>query len=74
VSPLERPAPPIGEDIHLPGPTVIPMLLAFSVALALVGVTTFWWLIPIGGVIALACLVRWIRDTRHEIDRLPPEH
>ena len=74
MSPLERPAPPVGEDIHLPGPTVLPMLVALGLALALVGVTTFWWLIVIGGVIALACIVRWIGEVRHEIDRLPPEH
>jgi predicted ABC-type sugar transport system permease subunit len=74
VSPLERPAPPVGEDIHLPGPTVLPMLVAMGFALALVGVTTFWWLIVIGGVIALACAVRWIREVRHAVDRLPPEH
>jgi hypothetical protein len=50
------------------------LLVALGSALALVGVTTFWWLIVIGGVIALPSLVRWIREARRQMDRLPPEH
>jgi hypothetical protein len=73
VSPLERPAPPASEDIHLPGSSVLPLLVALGSTLALVGVTTFWWLIVIGGVIALPALVHWIRDARREMDRLPPD-
>ena len=39
VSPLDPPVPPAGEEIHLPGPSIQPLLLAFGITLALVGVT-----------------------------------
>jgi hypothetical protein len=71
VTPLEPDTPPAGEDIHLPGPSVLPILTALGITLALVGVTTFWELSVIGGVITIACIVRWIKDTRHEVDELP---
>jgi hypothetical protein len=71
VTPLEPDTPPAGEDIHLPGPSILPILTALGITLALVGATTFWELSIIGGLITIACLVRWIKDTRHEVDELP---
>jgi hypothetical protein len=71
VSELEPQAPPVGEEIHLPGPSVIPALTALGITLALVGVTTFWWLSAIGVALTLGCIVRWIKDTRGEVDELP---
>jgi uncharacterized membrane protein len=37
-------------------------------------VTSWWYLIVFGAVLALWAFVRWIRSTRHEIDELPPGH
>ena len=71
MSRLEPEAPPVGEEIHLPGPSILPFLTAIGITLALVGVTTFIELTIIGGVLTIWCLVRWIKDTRHEIDELP---
>jgi hypothetical protein len=71
VTPLEPDTPPAGEDIHLPGPSILPILTALGITLALVGATTFWELSIIGGLITIACVVRWIKDTRHEVDELP---
>ncbi len=71
MSPLEPEIPPVGEDIHLPGPSILPILTALGITLALIGATTFWELSIIGGVLLIVCLVRWIKDTRHEIDELP---
>jgi hypothetical protein len=42
-----------------------------GITLALVGVTTFIELTVIGVLLTLYCLVRWIGDTRREIDELP---
>ena len=67
-------APPAGEEVHLPGPTIIPLLTAFGIALALVGVTTTWLLTIAGGILAIVCIVRWIRDARRDISNLPLEH
>jgi hypothetical protein len=71
MSPLEREAPPVGEEIHLPGPSILPVLTALGVTLVLVGVTTFVELTIAGGILTIVCAVRWIKDTRHEIDELP---
>jgi hypothetical protein len=71
VSPLEPDVPPAGEEVHLPGPTILPVLTGVGITLALVGVTTFIVLTYIGGLITIACVVRWIKDTRQDIDELP---
>jgi hypothetical protein len=71
VSPLDPELPPVGEEIHLPGPTVLPILTALGITLLLVGVTTFFELSVLGGLLTLGCAVRWIKDTRREVDELP---
>ena len=67
-------APPLGEEIHLPDPSLVPILNAVGVALALVGLTITYFLTAAGLVLFLVTLVRWIRNTRHEISELPAEH
>jgi hypothetical protein len=71
VSPLEPDVPPAGEEIHLPGPSILPVLTAVGITLALVGITTFIELTIIGGLLAIYAIVRWIKETRIEIDELP---
>jgi hypothetical protein len=39
-----------------------------------VGVVIAWWLIVIGGLIAIVAIYLWIRETREEISELPLEH
>jgi hypothetical protein len=71
VSPLDPELPPVGEEIHLPGPSILPLLTAVGITLALVGVTTFIELTVIGAILTIVCVFRWIKDTRREIDELP---
>ena len=71
MSPIDPDVPPAGEEIHLPGPTILPVLTALGITLLLVGVTTFIELTIIGGLLTVGCVVRWIKDTRREVDRLP---
>jgi hypothetical protein len=71
VSPLDPEVPPVGEEIHLPGPTILPVLTAVGITLALVGVTTFIEFTVAGVLLTLGCAVRWIKDTRRDIDELP---
>jgi hypothetical protein len=71
MSPLDPEVPPAGEEIHLPGPTILPLLTAAGITLAIVGVTTSLILVIGGGVLTIACAIRWIMDTRSEIDELP---
>jgi hypothetical protein len=65
---------PTGEEIHLPGPSILPLLTAAGITLALVGVTTYWILSVAGGLLTIVCVWRWIGDTRREIAELPLEH
>lgn len=71
MSPLDPEVPPVGEEIHLPGPSILPMLTAVGITLALVGVTTFIELTVVGAILTIVCVARWIKDARHEIDELP---
>jgi hypothetical protein len=71
MSPLEPEVAPAGEEIHLPGPSILPVLSAVGITLALVGVTTFIELTVVGVILTIVCVVRWVKETRHEIDELP---
>ena len=71
MSPLDPDIPPTGEEIHLPGPSVLPLLTAVGITLALVGITTFIVVTVIGVLLTIGCVIRWIADTRREIDELP---
>jgi hypothetical protein len=71
VSPLEPEPPPVGEEIHLPSPSVVPALTAVGITLTLVGITTFIELTVAGAVLTVGCVVRWIKDTRRDVDELP---
>ena len=74
MSPLDPEVPPAGEEIHLPGPSIQPLLLAAGITVALVGVTTSIFLVIAGGLLSLVVTLRWIRDARNDIDELPLEH
>jgi len=71
VSSLDPEVPPAGEEIHLPGPSILPLLTAVGITLALVGVTTFIEFSVVGVILTVVCIWRWIKDTRREIDELP---
>jgi hypothetical protein len=71
MSPLDPDVPPVGEEIHLPVPSILPLLTAVGITLALVGITTFIEFTVAGGILTVWCVARWIKDTREEIDELP---
>jgi hypothetical protein len=74
MSPVDPEIPPVGEEIHLPGGSIQPLLLTIGITVALVGVTTSLVLVIAGSVLALATIVRWIGDTRRDIAELPLHH
>jgi len=74
VSPLDRPIPPAGEEVHLPGQSVQPLLLALFITVALLGTTTTWFLSVAGGIGCIWVIARWIRDARTELEELPAHH
>jgi len=71
MTPLEPEVPPAGEEIHLPGPSIQPLLLAFGITISIVGITTFFVLVVAGVVLSLGTILVWIRGTRRDIDELP---
>jgi hypothetical protein len=66
--------PPAGEQVHLPGASYLPAWTALGVTIALVGVIMSWVIVGIGAAIAGVAILRWIRETRDDIARLPLEH
>ncbi|MGH2929740.1 MAG: hypothetical protein ACRDL8_16185 [Solirubrobacteraceae bacterium] len=70
----EHDTPPAGEEIHLPGPSLLPLISAASITLMVIG-TTVGWIWSIIGVIGfIVSTVLWIRSTRRDISELPDEH
>ena len=67
-------APPAGEDIHLPGPTLLPFICAIAITLIVIGTTIYWVYSAIGGVVLVVCVVKWIGETRRDVAELPEEH
>ena len=74
MSPLDPDVPPPGEEIHLPGGSIQPLLLTVGITVALVGVTTNIFLVIAGAILAVVVVIAWIRDSRREIAELPLEH
>lgn len=62
------------EEIHLPGPSLVPLFAGIGITLALVGLILAWPFVAAGILITLLAVVRWIRDVRGEIERLPADH
>jgi hypothetical protein len=74
VSPLDPETPPAGEDIHLPRPSLQPLLLTVGITAAVIGVTISIILVIAGSLLSVAVIARWIADTRRDIAELPLEH
>ena len=74
MTPTEIEAPPAGEEIHMPEPSLLPILNAAGLSLAIVGITISLALTVLGGLLFLVTLVRWIRAATREISELPAEH
>jgi hypothetical protein len=70
----EQTPPPVGEEIHLPGPSLLPILNAAGLTLALIGITLGWVLVVVGGILFVVTTWKWIASTRRDIAALPPEH
>ncbi len=67
-------APPVGEEVHMPAPSVLPLINAASLAIAIVSITLSWWIVGAAMIVFLATAIRWIRDVRRDISELPLEH
>jgi hypothetical protein len=66
--------PPVGEEIHMPAPSILPLVNAGALALAIVCITISWVLVAVFGSIFLVTTLIWIADTRRDIAALPLDH
>jgi hypothetical protein len=67
-------APPIGEEVHMPAPSMLPLINAAALALTIVSITLNHVVTVVAGIIFLITVVIWIRDTRRDIAELPLDH
>ena len=74
MSPLDRPVPPAGEEIHIPGGSAQPLLLTIGITAVLLGLTITPILIVLGLILMVAVLVVWIREAVDEYRHLPLDH
>jgi hypothetical protein len=70
----QRAVPPVGEEIHMPEHSVLPLINAAALAIAIVSLTISWYLVAAGLLVFLITTIRWIRDVRRDIANLPLEH
>ena len=66
--------PPTGEEIHMPAPSILPLINAAGLALAIVSITLTWVLVIFGAIVFLWTAALWIRDVRRDIAHLPLDH
>jgi Flp pilus assembly protein TadB len=67
-------APPAGEEIHLPGPSILPLACAVAITLTVIGTTINLLISAFGLVCLVIIIIRWVADTRRDVAELPEEH
>jgi len=72
-SAAESQAPP-SEQVHLPGPSLLPVIVAAGITAALVGLVLNPVICVLGVIITVGAIVKWVSETRTEIAELPLEH
>lgn len=66
--------PPAGEPVHLPPPSLLPVVVAAAITLAIVGVVLSLPMTALALLVTVVAIVRWVRDTRADLAELPAEH
>ena len=66
--------PPVGEEIHMPAHSILPLLNAAALAGAIVCITLSWLLVAFFGAAWVVTTIRWVADTRRDIAALPLDH
>jgi hypothetical protein len=67
-------APPVGEEVHMPAPSALPLINAAALAIAILSITISWWVVGAALIIFVATTIRWVRDVKRDIAELPLEH
>jgi hypothetical protein len=67
-------APPVGEEVHMPAPSALPLINAAALAIAIISLTISWWVVGAALIVFIATTIRWVRDVKRDIAELPLEH
>jgi hypothetical protein len=67
-------APPVGEELHIPGPSILPFVTAIAITLMVIGTTINWIFSGIGLAVFIVMVFLWIRDVRRDVGALPEDH
>jgi len=67
-------APPVGEEVHMPAASVIPLINAAALAIAILAITISWWIVGAAMIVFVGTTIRWIADVRRDIAELPLDH
>ena len=70
----QKTAPPVGEEIHMPAPSLIPLVNSAALAAAIISITVSWILVALAMIVFVVTTWRWIADVRRDISELPLEH
>ena len=70
----QKTAPPVGEEIHMPAPSLIPLVNSAALAAAIIAITVSWIIVALAMIVFIVTTVRWIADVRRDIAELPLEH
>jgi hypothetical protein len=62
------------EEVHLPDPSYLPVILAVGTMIFLIGVVVNWIIAGVGVILVLVAMVKWIGAARRELRELPLEH
>jgi lipid-A-disaccharide synthase-like uncharacterized protein len=71
---LHSTVPPVGEEVHMPASSILPLINAASLAVTIVSITLSWYLVGAGGFFFIITTIAWIASTRRDIQDLPLEH
>jgi hypothetical protein len=58
----------------MPEPSLIPVVNAAALAIAIVSITLSWYVVALAGTVFAITTIRWIADVRRDIAQLPLEH
>ena len=58
----------------MPAPSIIPVINAAALALAIVAITLSWIVVAAALFVFVATTIRWVADVRRDIADLPLEH
>jgi len=66
--------PPVGEEIHMPGPSLLPIISAGAITAIVVGTTINLIFSAVGLAVLIICAYRWVSETARDVSSLPEEH